>query len=290
MDLTGCGYLWQDDHEKGQQYFDQVARSIFLRWPYAALTPCFLSYKTLTGIFLFLRPGNIYPINTTHMKPITWFAKYLFCTVILSAAVTTVGAQTDSALNLPNFLLPSFTRSLVKFKSGEVKTALLNYNVIDQEMVFRQADAYMVLDDPQLIDTILMDDRKFVPFKVGFYEVALTGPFVLYIQHKINAEDEGTPTGYGATSKSATPVYLKQIYGPTGSINLRIPDNYKLTDVTDYWISMNNSMDKFATKRQFLKLFKDKEKEINQYIDKNNISFKKPADVVKLVTYCRDLK
>ena len=38
------------------------------------------------------------------------------------------------------------------------------------------------------------------------------------------------------------------------------------------------------------KAAKDKEKEINQYIDKNNISFKKSADLVKLVAYCRDLK
>jgi hypothetical protein len=224
------------------------------------------------------------------MKPMARFAKYFFCATIISLVFTPVSAQTDSALNLPNFLMPSFTRSLVKFKSGEVKTAVLNYNVVDQEMVFKQADGYMVLDNPQLIDTILMDDRKFVPFKIGFYEVALTGAVVLFIQHKINAEEEGTPTGYGATSKSATPVYVKQLYGPTGTVNLRIPENYKLTDVTDYWISKDNSMDKFSNKRQFLKIFKDKEKEINQYIDKNNISFKKTADVVKLVTYCRDLK
>jgi hypothetical protein len=224
------------------------------------------------------------------MKSMTRFAKSISCVIIVFFIIAPAAAQTDSAKNLPNFLMPSFTRSLVKFKSGEVKTAVLNYNVIDQEMVFKQADSYMVLDDPQLIDTILMDDRKFVPFKTGFYEVAVTGPVVLFIQHKVNAEDEGTPTGYGATSKSATPVYVKQLYGPIGSVTLRIPDNFKLTDVTDYWISRDNSMEKFTNKRQFMKIFKDKEKEINQYIDKNNISFKKQEDIVKLVTYCRDLK
>jgi hypothetical protein len=224
------------------------------------------------------------------MKPITWLTKYLFCAVILSCVVAPVNAQTDSALNLPNFLLPSFTKSLVKFKSGEVKTALLNYNVIDQEMVFKQPDAYMVLDNPQLVDTILINDRKFVPFNNAFYEVPVTGPVTLFIQHKMTAEDQGTPTGYGATSKTLQPTYVRQLYGPTGSVNLSLPDNIKLTDVTDYWISKDNSMDKFTNKRQFLKIFKDKEKEINQYIDKNNISFKKSADIVKLVIYCRDLK
>ncbi len=224
------------------------------------------------------------------MKTMTRFAKYFFCAAISLTATLPAVAQADSAINLPNFLMPAFTRSLVKFKSGELKTAVLNYNVVDQEMVFRQANGYMVLEDPQLVDTILMADRKFVPFKTGFYEVALTGPVALFIQHKTEVEQEGTPTGYGATSKTTTQRYVRQMYGPVGSVDLKIPDDYKLNDVTDYWIGKGNAMEKFANKRQFLKIFKDKEKEINQYIDKNSISFKKSEDLVKLVSYCRDLK
>src|SRR4051812_43308849 len=85
---------------------------------------------------------------------------------ILFLSVLPASAQVDSAVNLPNFLFPSFTRSVIKFKSGgDNKTGTLNYNVVDEEMVFLQTDVYMVLDNPELIDTVYMAGRKFVPFK-----------------------------------------------------------------------------------------------------------------------------
>jgi len=212
------------------------------------------------------------------------------CLVILVDAAIPVNAQKDSAVNLPNFLFPRFTKSTIKFKSGNTKAATLNYNIIDEEMVFVQPDAYMVLDNPELIDTVYIDDRKFIPFKKGFYELLLDGPVSLFIQHKTNLEIPGTTTGYGATSKTLAPSEFKQVYGPKGFVDLRIPDEYKLTDDSYYWIRRDMNMDKFSNKRQFLKLFKNKEKEINQFADRNNIDFAKTSDVIRLVNYCRELQ
>ena len=224
-------------------------------------------------------------LNIWGMKKIIQF----FFLVIIATASIPVNAQSDSAINLPNFLLPRFTKSTIKFKSGSNKTATLNYNIIDQEMVFMQPDAYMVLENPELIDTIYIENRKFVPFKKEFYELLLDGPVSLFIQHKTNAEIAGTETGYGATAKTLGPSSFKQVYGPRGSIDLRIPDEYKLTDDTYYWLRRNTVMEKFSNKRQFLKLFKNKEKEINQFIDHNNIDFKKTDDVIRLVQYSTGL-
>ena len=212
------------------------------------------------------------------------------CLVILATAALPVKAQKDSAVNLPNFLFPRFTKGTLKFKSGSTKTATLNYTVVDQEMVFMQPDAYMVLDNPELIDTVYIDNRKFIPFKKVFYELVLDGPVSLFIQHKTNLEIPGTATGYGATSKTLPPSEFRQVYGPRGSVDLRLPDEYKLTDDSYYWIGRNMTMEKFSNKRQFLKLFKNKEKEINQFADSNNIDFTKTGDVIRLVNYCKELQ
>ncbi len=210
---------------------------------------------------------------------------------ILVAAVLPASAQMDSAVNLPNFLLPHFTRSIIKFKSNsENKTGMLNYNVVDEEMVFMQPDNYMVLSNPEVIDTVYMAGRKFIPVKKAFYEVLLTGSTPLFMQYKTIAEYAGTPTGYGATSKTQGNTYVKQVYGPVGSVDLKIPDDIKLTEENYYWITTDNSMEKFTNKRQFLKICKDKEKELNDYIDHNDISFKKTYDVVRLVKFYLTLK
>ena len=221
------------------------------------------------------------------MKRILWFTGL----VVLITTALPASAQTDSAVNLPNFLLPNFTRSIIKFKAGgENKTAMLNYNVVDEEMVFMQPDNYMVLDNPEVIDTIYMAGRKFIPVRKAFYEVLISGTTPLFMQYKTNTEAAGTPTGYGASSKTQGNTYVRQVYGPVGSVDLKIPDEVKLTEDNYYWVTTDNSMEKFATKRQFLKIFKDKEKELNEFIDHNGISFKKVYDVVRLVRYYAKLK
>ena len=200
-----------------------------------------------------------------------------------------LAAQTDSLTNLPNLLIPRFTRSIVKLKSGEVYTATLNYNTVDQEMVFMQKKLFMVLKDPQLIDTVFMANRTFIPFEKGFYELVIKAPVTLYIQHKSYVEFEGYPTLYGAKSQTTAPSYVRQIYGANGAIDLKIPAGYKVFDDSQYWIRKENKMDAFKTKRQFLKIFPDKENELNRFINKNHIDFKNADNVIKLVNYCNEL-
>lgn len=198
-------------------------------------------------------------------------------------------AQTDSLINLPNLLLPRFTKSVVKLKSGVINTATLNYNTVDQEMVFMQKKLFMILDEPQLIDTIFMANRTFVPMEKGFYELAVIAPVALFIQHKSYVESEGYPTGYGARSQTTGPSYVRQIYGATGAIDLKIPTGNKVVYDPLYWIRKDGKMNAFETKRQFLKILPEKETELNQFISKNNIDFKKKENVIKLVNYCNEL-
>ncbi len=200
-----------------------------------------------------------------------------------------LNAQVDSLINLPNLLLPRFTRSIVKMKSGETRTAILNYNIVDQQMVFMQKKLFYVLDDPQLIDTVYMANRIFIPFEKGFYELAVMGPITLLIQHKAYAESLGVPTGYGARSQTTSYNYVKMIFGGNGAINLKFPDEYKIVNDTEYWIRKDGNMQSFKNKRQFLKIFPNNEKELDQFINKNNINFGDYQSITKLVQYCNEI-
>jgi len=197
-----------------------------------------------------------------------------------------LNAQADSLVNLPNLLLPRFTNSLVKMKSGEKRRAVLNYNLIDQEMVFMQRGQFYVLDDPQLIDTVYMANRTFVPLEKGFYELAVTGPATLFIQHKAYAESLGVPTAFGARSQTTSYNYVKMIFGGNGAINLKFPDEFTIADDTEYWIRKEGVMVSFKSQRQFLKIFPEKKKEIDRYISENQVDFKNKQSIINLVQYC----
>lgn len=209
--------------------------------------------------------------------------------ILFSVAFTGLSAQPDTLKNLPNLLLPRFTKSIVKMKSGEKKIAYLNYNLVDQEMVFMQKDQYWVLDNPHLIDTVYLANKTFIPFEKGFYELAVLAPVSLFIQHKAYAESLGVPTGYGARSQTTGYNYVKTIYGGNGAINLKMPENFKIVDDTEYWIRKEGVMQKVANKRELLKLFADKEKEIDQFMSRNKVSFENYQSVIKLVQHYNEI-
>jgi len=223
------------------------------------------------------------------MKNLIRAGKSMLCLILFASFLIPASAQGDSSKNLPNFLLSEFTKGIVKLKSGQTNTAVLNYNIVDQEMVFLQSDRYMVLDNPQLVDTIYLANRTFVPFKTGFNELVMTGPATLFIQHRSEVVPVGATTGYGVTSQTTGPSYVRQVYGPTGSVNFNLPEGFKLNDKTDYWAGRDNSMERFSNKRQFLKIFKDKSKELDQFIGSKHIDFKNLSDLVKLFNYCNEI-
>ena len=54
------------------------------------------------------------------------------------------------------------------------------------------------------------------------------------MQYKTNTELAGTPNGYGATSKTLENTHVRQLYGPVGSVDLKMPEDVKLTEDNCY--------------------------------------------------------
>jgi|WetSurMetagenome_2_1015567.scaffolds.fasta_scaffold08877_2 hypothetical protein len=208
----------------------------------------------------------------------------------ITCVVTVNGQNQDSVANLPNLLFPKFSKGILRLTSGEKKTAILNYNKVDQEMVFMQRDNFWVLDYPQkAIDTIYLAGKTFVPSDKGFFEISVLAPITLFKINKAYIEELGMPTGYGARSQTTAPSYIKTIYGSDGAINLNIPSNYKVVDDSEYALRKDGIISKFKTKKQFIKILPEKAKEINEFISSNHIDFDNLESVKKLVLYCNTI-
>lgn len=197
--------------------------------------------------------------------------------------------QTDTSNPFPQFLFPGFTKSLVKMKDGRQLTATINYNMVDEEMIFDQKGVYMALDKPQEIDTVYLQNRKFVPVDGAFYEVLTKGEITMFIQHKSKYTQKGTPTAYGMTTKTAGPtkVFSMRVGNQVRQVDL--PDNVEVTPATVYWARYNNGMNKFTTERQFLKLFPDLEEKLKGFIKTNKIDVKVREDLIKLGNFCNGI-
>ena len=197
--------------------------------------------------------------------------------------------QDNSTASLPQYLYPEFSASNVKFKGGKSQTALLNYNMVTEKMVFKKDDKLMDMINIEMIDTIFIGKSKFVPVGDIFHEVLLVAPVSLFIQHKAKLLPAGQPAAYGGTSQTSSTQMTLGMSSESGYFNFKLPADYIVKIEQVYWVRKDNKMYSFENKNQFLKIFPDKTAEIDKYIKQNRIKIDNPNQLNKLIGYCNEL-
>ena len=216
------------------------------------------------------------------------FLRPIILIVALCSIAIQLTAQTNSDGNLPQYLFPGFTMGFVRMKTGENYNAVLNYNTVTENMVWEQDGKLLDLTNMKAVDTIFLQNRKFVPVNEVFYEVLVNAPISLFIQHKSDLVPAGSPSGYGGTSQTASIKNLSSVSLKSGTYNLEIPSDYNINPSSVYWIRKSNTMFSFLNKRQFLKIFSEKNDEIEKFIKQNRLKTENRDDLIKLVNYCNE--
>jgi hypothetical protein len=208
--------------------------------------------------------------------------------VILMLFFTTATSQTNSPVKLPQFLFPEFSAGKVMLKTGS-QSVQLNYNMIDEEMIFSQRGSYMALSNIENIDTVIIQNRKFVPVGKPFYEVVVKRDIPFFIQHKSKYASEGTATAYGMTSQVNERTNATTMKSAGQIRTLETPDNVKVVPEKVYWVKKNGEMKKFINERQLIKIFSEKEDDLKKFIKDSSIDITDRDDLIKLGNYCNEL-
>jgi hypothetical protein len=164
--------------------------------------------------------------------------RLLFLFIIISASVS--GLSQTSAPKLPQFLFSEFTNGIVTLKNVNSYTAPLNYNLVDEELIFFQNGVYRTPDKPEEIDTVIIKNVKLVPVNKVFYEVLTKGTVTLLIQHKSKYASVGTATAYGLTSQRNAPMTITTARTGNQVRNLEMPDNVQVTASNLYWVRIKD--------------------------------------------------
>lgn len=197
-----------------------------------------------------------------------------------------IGQSLDDSVNQKSFLFEKFLMGAVRMKSGAVEHARLNYNTDDQSIVFIQNGQYMVFADLSVIDTVYIQQKKFVVFEKNFYEVvdgASPTSLLISYSNKVQpliatANHEGTSRERASeVSNTVSDVYVNRIY----------KGNFSVEIIKHYLLSKNDKTYKITSKKHFLDSFpSNQRKVIENYIIANNIGFSNEADLIKLVDFC----
>ncbi len=195
-------------------------------------------------------------------------------------------AQDDSDRSYLQYLYSEFTKGLVKLKTGKSQEVLLNYNMVSERMVYEKNDKLLDLVGIEVIDTIFLQNSRFVPFGKVFYELVVDAPVSLFIQHSATIVPPGKPAGYGGTSQTSAVTIYSSISTTSGYYNLKLPSDYTVNNKPVYWIRKGYEMNSFVNVNQLLKIFPGKENDLKKFIKQNNIRLQRRDDLIRLIGFC----
>jgi hypothetical protein len=208
--------------------------------------------------------------------------KYLVILTILLNNSTNA-QKIESSVHLSHYVFNQFMEGQVKLKSGETYSQVLNYNILTGEFIFNKDGKYLAIQKPEDVDTVYIDNRKFVPADKKFYEVLSNTPAPLFIEFTYVIKQPGTSTGYGATTTTSAASSYTSLVNSGGAYDLKLPDDFKVVPGYSYLILKDGKYQKANNLKQLYKIFPDKKALIDDLIKKNNTNFSKREDVVTLI-------
>jgi len=213
-----------------------------------------------------------------------------FCFILyFLTCIQLSGAQKNSDGSTPQYLLKEFSGGLVKMKNGSRSGALLNYNTVTEKFVFSKNGELYDMTNTELVDTVLVDGRKFIPVGKIFHEVLVEAPVLLFIQHRSSLIPPGAPSGYGGTSQVSNTKSYSSIELESGRYNISLPTDYTVRPDPVYWIRQGVAYESFINEKQFLKIFPGREDELKRFIKQNKIKFDRISAVVTLIEHCNEV-
>jgi len=198
-------------------------------------------------------------------------------------------SQIENFKGLPQFLFPEFSATRVKMKAGKDLNLLLNYNLVNEKMVFFQKDQVYDMLNQSNVDTIYLSGSKFIPYEKVFYDAHPGVPVSLFIQHRGRLLAPPKPAAYGGTSEVSSSTYITRMELGSQVYNMKLEGDLRVKYDPLYWVKFNDQMYSFVNEKQYLKIFTGKEEVLKQFIKKNRLKFEKADDLLKIWGYTNEV-
>ncbi len=200
-----------------------------------------------------------------------------------------IHAQPESDnLQSKGYLFEHFIQGSVLLKSHEIEYARLNYDSNNQNIAFEKDGQYLILTNLENVDTIFIEDKKFVPVNNKVYEIATTTPIALYISYKGKPHSVSATTDHNGTSRKTN----KEVSNTISDVYLtrRFQRDVEFEVIKEYWLVRGNSFYKANSEKQIIKVFPSKANVISQFIKNNKVDFSNRNDMINLINFCNEKK
>jgi hypothetical protein len=192
------------------------------------------------------------------------------------------GYSQQQPVVLSTYVLQNFSKGTVKVKSGVTSSQVLNYNMLTGEMVYDNNGKYLAIANPEDVDTVFIEGRKFIPVEKRFYEWLTGKEDPLFVDYTCSIREPGVETGFG-TTRTTSAAALRNLINSGMAYQLKLPSDYEVVQSRSYYIKKKYQYFKINSASKLVKLYPEKKKIIDKWIKENNTSFQKGEEVIALI-------
>lgn len=186
------------------------------------------------------------------------------------------------------YFFDSFQEGVVVFNDTLQICALLNYNVVTDDIYYTYDNEFYSIDKRGVKFVVICNHRFYFENTIVM-QMIYNNDIKLFISRKINQEELYDKKGaYSASSPNTTGTDLQYVTTVNGVTNLRNKEDKRLSINYHYKIMKNDRL-YTANKKNFLKLYKNHKQEILEYIKENNIRFDNKYNLIQMTNYCANL-
>ena len=197
-------------------------------------------------------------------------------------AGTTIGENFPPSVR---YFYSQFVQGKVVLNNNQILTAMLNYNMLSNEIEFLRGNDTLILIQKRDLKHVIAESDTFV-YMSGYMKLIYNQKLKVYCKDKINLKEILKKGAMGAVNRSAG-ISSSNFDDEFGGIPyyLIAPDDMVFKrEVLCYIATPNGTLEPFK-RANILMLFRYHRTEINRYIKANKINFEKQEDVIKLAEY-----
>jgi hypothetical protein len=185
------------------------------------------------------------------------------------------------------FLFEKFENGTANYKNGSVIGGLFNYNLLSGKIMFEQNGTVFELADLSSIVSVKMNNRIFIQIKPDiFCERFMVDDVELCVYWKIKTQSAGKKGAYGTVSQTSSIIGISQITQDGSVYNFQSGEEYTTSESNIYYIYLNDKYNRIDSPKSLGKLFKNHQKEIEDYCNQEKISFTNFGEIKKAVAFC----
>ncbi len=219
------------------------------------------------------------------MRYVLFFFSWLFLIPLQSQEVFL--AEQEMGEPGRHYRFPEFEEGKI-FRDGnpDPTEALLNYNLITEEMVIdlgHSKSPFRISDD---ILKISLGTADFIPIDGKIYEVLYQGKIPLLTHRKMKVDRLGQDTGLGRTTAAYASGLPPELKGNPLIYELALPAKYDLKDLTYHYLKKDDELIQVRNLKKLLDIFPELKNELKSFIKKEGLKSNREEDLIKAVEFC----